>query len=97
MAANSSLRDPILPVGAGDSGAEIVSAAEAPKKPLETAPRATKKPARETRDDRIAIVTGVGPTPGPEETGAAGLAQLVEHVICNHGVTGSNPVAGTST
>jgi hypothetical protein len=32
----------------------------------------------------------------PEGTGAAGLAQLVEHVICNHGVTGSNPVAGTS-
>ncbi len=26
----------------------------------------------------------------------AGLAQLVEHVICNHGVTGSNPVAGTN-
>lgn len=26
----------------------------------------------------------------------AGLAQLVEHVICNHGVTGSSPVAGTN-
>jgi hypothetical protein len=26
----------------------------------------------------------------------AGLAQLVEHVICNHGVGGSNPSAGTS-
>jgi hypothetical protein len=26
---------------------------------------------------------------------AAGLAQLVEHLICNQGVTGSNPVAGT--
>jgi hypothetical protein len=26
----------------------------------------------------------------------AGLAQLVEHLICNQGVTGSNPVAGTS-
>ncbi len=25
----------------------------------------------------------------------AGLAQLVEHLICNQGVTGSNPVAGT--
>jgi hypothetical protein len=25
----------------------------------------------------------------------AGLAQLVEHVICNHGVGGSNPSAGT--
>ena len=25
----------------------------------------------------------------------AGLAQLVEHLICNHGVTGSSPVAGT--
>ena len=29
-------------------------------------------------------------------TRKAGLAQLVEHVICNHGVTGSNPVAGTN-
>ena len=26
----------------------------------------------------------------------AGLAQLVEHLICNQGVTGSNPVAGTN-
>jgi hypothetical protein len=25
----------------------------------------------------------------------AGLAQLVEHLICNQGVTGSSPVAGT--
>lgn len=25
----------------------------------------------------------------------AGLAQLVEHLICNQGATGSNPVAGT--
>ena len=25
----------------------------------------------------------------------AGIAQLVEHLICNQGVTGSNPVAGT--
>ena len=26
---------------------------------------------------------------------SAGLAQLVEHLICNQGVTGSSPVAGT--
>ena len=26
----------------------------------------------------------------------AGIAQLVEHLICNQGVTGSIPVAGTS-
>ena len=26
----------------------------------------------------------------------AGLAQLVEHLICNQGVTGSSPVTGTS-
>ena len=26
----------------------------------------------------------------------AGLAQLVEHLICNQGVTGSNPVGGTT-
>lgn len=28
--------------------------------------------------------------------GRAGLAQLVEHVICNHGVAGSIPAAGTT-
>jgi hypothetical protein len=26
---------------------------------------------------------------------AAGIAQLVEHLICNQGVAGSNPAAGT--
>ena len=26
----------------------------------------------------------------------AGIAQQVEHLICNQGVTGSNPVAGTT-
>ncbi len=26
----------------------------------------------------------------------AGLAQLVEHLICNQGVAGSNPATGTS-
>jgi hypothetical protein len=26
----------------------------------------------------------------------AGLAQLVEHLICNQGVRGSNPLAGTN-
>ena len=26
----------------------------------------------------------------------AGLAQLVEHLICNQGVAGSNPAAGTT-
>ena len=26
----------------------------------------------------------------------AGLAQLVEHLICNQGVAGSNPAAGTN-
>ena len=26
----------------------------------------------------------------------AGIAQLVEHVICNLGVAGSNPAAGTT-
>src|SRR5579871_2722300 len=39
---------------------------------------------------------------GPSSTKAsarirAGLAQLVEHLICNQGVGGSNPSAGTST
>ena len=33
---------------------------------------------------------------GPAYLGRrAGLAQLVEHVICNHGVAGSIPAAGT--
>jgi hypothetical protein len=44
---------------------------------------------------RNAIAAGHG-CPFPAGAGAAGLAQLVEHVICNHGVTGSNPVAGTN-
>ena len=26
----------------------------------------------------------------------AGIAQLVEHLICNQGVAGSNPAVGTS-
>jgi hypothetical protein len=26
----------------------------------------------------------------------AGIAQLVEHLICNQGVAGSNPAAGTN-
>ena len=29
--------------------------------------------------------------PSPIPVSTAGLAQLVEHVICNHGVGGSNP------
>ena len=29
-------------------------------------------------------------------SGQAGLAQLVEHLICNQGVTGSSPVVGTN-
>ena len=29
--------------------------------------------------------------------GRAGLAQLVEHLICNQGVVGSSPSAGTSS
>ncbi len=30
-----------------------------------------------------------------EAISGAGIAQLVEHVICNLGVAGSNPAAGT--
>jgi hypothetical protein len=38
----------------------------------------------------------VASRPQPSYSGAgAGLAQLVEHLICNQGVTGSSPVAGT--
>src|SRR5262249_44714064 len=32
----------------------------------------------------------------PRNCDRAGLAQLVEHLICNQGVTGSSPVAGTT-
>ncbi len=35
--------------------------------------------------------------PGPGPGDAAALAQLVEHIIRNDGVTGSNPVSGTTT
>jgi hypothetical protein len=46
------------------------------------------------RDDQECNARGADAS-GPGATGAAGLAQLVEHVICNHGVGGSNPSAGT--
>ena len=32
---------------------------------------------------------------GAKDHGKAGIAQLVEHLICNQGVPGSNPGAGT--
>ena len=35
------------------------------------------------------------PPTRPVDAARAGLAQLVEHLICNQGVTGSTPVAGT--
>ncbi len=59
------------------------------KKALETGRRATKT----TRPQRIPAIHRSINARGLR----AGLAQLVEHVICNHGVTGSNPVAGTDT
>ena len=31
----------------------------------------------------------------PTNFGAGGVAQLVEHLVCNQGVVGSNPVAST--
>ena len=34
-------------------------------------------------------------SPMIKERSSAGLAQLVEHLICNQGATGSSPVAGT--
>ena len=33
--------------------------------------------------------------PGIQGARVAGLAQLVEHLICNQGVGGSSPLAGT--
>ena len=40
------------------------------------------------------MVTGVNLGGWQENVG--GIAQLVEHVLCKHEVTGSNPVASTS-
>ena len=57
------------------------------KKALESGERATKT----TRRQRIPAVRRPINVRGLR----AGLAQLVEHVICNHGVGGSNPSAGT--
>ena len=37
-----------------------------------------------------------GNAPGSITRASAGLAQLVEHLICNQGVGGSNPSAGTN-
>jgi hypothetical protein len=42
------------------------------------------------------IGTATRPAPDASQVSTAGLAQLVEHVICNHGVGGSNPSAGTN-
>jgi hypothetical protein len=35
-------------------------------------------------------------TPNGLRGASAGLAQLVEHLICNQGVAGSNPATGTN-
>ena len=72
-----------------------VSRTQGSKKPLETASGTTKN--RPTRREPIGSPSCQARSlPVCEGTGAAGLAQLVEHVICNHGVGGSNPSAGTN-
>jgi hypothetical protein len=38
-----------------------------------------------------------GPGRKPTLAAHAGIAQLVEHVIRNDGVVGSNPISGTSS
>ena len=50
-----------------------------------------------TGESRRIRLTGGLPRPKHRriEAAGAGLAQLVEHVICNHGVAGSIPAAGT--
>ena len=45
--------------------------------------------------NRLETASGSVYTPRHSATRFAGLAQLVEHLICNQGVTGSSPVAGT--
>jgi hypothetical protein len=44
------------------------------------------------------VAKGVAvPAPNGLRGASAGLAQLVEHLICNQGVAGSNPATGTIT
>ena len=63
-----------------------------------------RKPDGKNRESNLAVREGdkfgrpfVAQTPrmGVCPRGGAGLAQLVEHMICNHGVAGSSPAAGT--
>ena len=48
------------------------------------------------RDKNLYWPAGCGNRNPAPRTALAGLAQLVERVICNHDVGGSNPSAGTS-
>jgi hypothetical protein len=49
---------------------------------------------RKQRAGPLALVESIG-APTTPKYWRAGLAQLVEHLICNQGVAGSNPAAGT--
>ena len=49
---------------------------------------------RKQRAGPLVLVEAMGLSNTPQYW-RAGLAQLVEHLICNQGATGSNPVAGT--
>ena len=49
---------------------------------------------RKQRAGPLASVESIG-APTTPKYWRAGLAQLVEHLICNQGVAGSNPAAGT--
>ena len=60
---------------------------------------AMQSPPRLLTPDRIFASTGAGRWPAIRANGApnAGLAQMVEHLICNQGAAGSIPAAGTTT
>jgi hypothetical protein len=70
----------------------FTTAARAPKNSMENGGGSAYEPF--ARDGPIGTATRPAPDGSPVST--AGLAQLVEHVICNHGVGGSNPSAGTT-
>src|SRR6187551_3125428 len=42
-------------------------------------------------------VAGSNPAPATKFGLSGGVAQLAEHMVCNHGVRGSNPLTSTKT
>ena len=71
------------------------SSAATASSPARPAARSPASPTSRRQAARTCI--DLPPRPrGASRAPAPAIAQLVEHLICNQGVTGSNPVAGTS-